>query len=112
MQLLQHGVRVGEEGDTIDNPELLMEVMEAREQLEEASSDEELQRMQQDYAHKEHSCVQVWVMEVLLRAARAPGQLSLWLCRQQESGTHCLKQTATGGFVRPTRLSQWPLPPH
>lgn len=58
-QLQQHGMRVGEEGDTIDSPDLLMEVMEAREQLEEASSDEELHRMQQDYAQKEHGCIQV-----------------------------------------------------
>ena len=59
VQLEQRGTSAGEEGETIEDPELLMEVMEARERLDDASSPEELQAMQQEYLAKQEACVQV-----------------------------------------------------
>lgn len=59
-QLGRKGRSDGQGGEgTIEDPELLMVVMETREQIDEADSPEELHRLQQDNAAKQAGCIQV-----------------------------------------------------
>ena len=62
LQLQRQGIEGNEEGETLDDPELLMEVMEARERLAECESAQELQDMHHDLQQQERACLQVNIL--------------------------------------------------
>ena len=59
LQLRQQGIGADEEEGTIDDPTFLMEMMEAREAVEEAGDTETLTRLQTEYRNKQQACMQV-----------------------------------------------------
>ena len=66
LQLQRKGVAVPEDGGTISDPELLMEVMEQREAVEETDDVGVLQDMLAANRQSEQTTVQVWQTTVLL----------------------------------------------
>ena len=67
VQLKQNGHEEGNEGEgIIDDPELLMSIMEAREQVEENEDPAQLQKMQQDNKQQQEACIEVMHTYMLL----------------------------------------------
>lgn len=102
-QLARKGRSDGQGGEgTIEDPELLMVVMETREQIDEADSPEELQRLQQDNVAKQAACIQVMLCFSkdlqLLHAAQEPVKTGIFRALE------ALGETRSGGKVLLTLL--------
>ena len=65
-QLRQKGLRADEEGETIHDPDFLMEMMEAREAVDEAADGEALAQLLEDFRQKQQACMQARTQPVCL----------------------------------------------
>lgn len=61
VQLRQQGIVADEEEGTMEDPEFLMEMMEAREAVDDAADAKSLTQLQEEYTEKQQDCIQVGV---------------------------------------------------
>ena len=88
-QLRLKGLQADEEGETIHDPGFLMEMMEAREAVDEAADAEALAQLLEDFRQKQQACMQARTRPVCL-----------------VSGMEHCAETSLGGFAGDARLAR------